>query len=192
MKLGIVEESPSSLEAYASIPIAFEVSGIIDPATLVVGANFDNLRALSIDAPYIKNYDEYPGHSPLDWPTQFDVTNWGLLSALSGNERVGGAVVVAGDTTIDMLEDRSDLAVLWDLRVAPEVRRRGVATTLMSAVESWARDRGARELKVETQNINVAACRFYDRCGFTLGAVNRGAYEELPDEIQLLWYKSLS
>ena len=38
---------------------------------------------------------------------------------------------------------------------------------------------------------NVAACRFYVRQGCTLGAVNRLAYPNLPNEIQMLWYKDL-
>ena len=42
---------------------------------------------------------------------------------------------------------------------------------------------------VETQNVNVRACRFYARQGFALGAVNRDAYPDLPDEVLLLWYK---
>jgi len=42
---------------------------------------------------------------------------------------------------------------------------------------------------VETQNINVPACRFYARQAFVLGAVNRGAYPDLPHDVQLLWYK---
>jgi hypothetical protein len=28
--------------------------------------------------------------------------------------------------------------------------------------------------------------------GFVLGAVNRGAYPDLPHEVQLLWYKSVA
>jgi hypothetical protein len=51
--------------------------------------------------------------------------------------------------------------------------------------------RGARVLKVESQNTNVPACRFYAGRGFLLRAVRRGAYPELPHEIQFLWYKDL-
>ena len=47
-------------------------------------------------------------------------------------------------------------------------------------------------MKVETQNVNVPACRFYARQGCVLGAINRFAYPDLPDEVQLLWYKTLS
>ena len=60
-----------------------------------------------------------------------------------------------------------------------------------NAGEAWAAARGCRELKVETQNINVPAGRFYARMGCTLRRVDRLAYKILPDEIQLLWYKNL-
>jgi hypothetical protein len=44
---------------------------------------------------------------------------------------------------------------------------------------------------VETQTINVPACRFYSKMGCTLGAIDRYAYVDLPNEIQLLWFKEL-
>jgi len=46
-------------------------------------------------------------------------------------------------------------------------------------------------MKAETQNINVPACRFYAKHGFTLGVVNRFAYQEFPDEVELVWYRKL-
>jgi ribosomal protein S18 acetylase RimI-like enzyme len=99
---------------------------------------------------------------------------------------------VAFDTTgVDMLEGRSDLSVLWDIRVAPDARGRGVGAALFRAAEAWAAARGCRWLKVETQNVNVPACRFYARQGCVLGGIHRFAYPELPDEIQLLWYRDL-
>ena len=44
---------------------------------------------------------------------------------------------------------------------------------------------------LETQNINVAACLFYARCGFVLGGYDRFLYRGLTpetDEIALYWY----
>jgi GNAT superfamily N-acetyltransferase len=84
-----------------------------------------------------------------------------------------------------------DVAVLWDIRIAPDERGKGVGSALLSAAERWAGDRGARCLKAETQNINAPACRFYAARGFTLDAVNPLAYPELPQEIQFLWYKGI-
>ena len=91
-----------------------------------------------------------------------------------------------------MLEDRRDLAVLWDIRVSPDARSRGIGSALFGAVEKWAESRGYRQLKVETQNINVPARRFYERQGCKLRAIRHLAYPNLPDEIQMLWYKDLS
>ena len=56
----------------------------------------------------------------------------------------------------------------------------------------WASAQRCRQLRVETQNINVAACRFYAQRGCILQGVHRGIYQEVPDEIQLLWHKDLT
>ena len=79
----------------------------------------------------------------------------------------------------------------WDIRVVPTYRRRGVGAALFEAAEAWALEKDCRWLKVETQNINMAACRFYERCGCVLRSVRGGAYPECPDEVELLWYKAL-
>ena len=62
---------------------------------------------------------------------------------------------------------------------------------LFRAAEDWARARHCVELKVETQNINVPACRFYAQQRCTLKSVRFDAYPDLPNEIQLLWHKAL-
>jgi ribosomal protein S18 acetylase RimI-like enzyme len=90
-----------------------------------------------------------------------------------------------------MLEGRRDLAVLWDIRVAPDARHQGVGSALFQKVEAKAKLHGCRQLMIETQNTNVGACRFYERQGCRLQTINRAAYPEYPDEIQLLWYKDL-
>ena len=56
--------------------------------------------------------------------------------------------------------------------VRPDHRRRGVASKLFGAAVEWARERGCKQFKVETQNINVGACRFYQKQGCKLGAIN--------------------
>ena len=139
---------------------------------------------------YVKDYDAIHD-SPMRWPEQFDLSNWGFFSALSGTQCVGRAAVAWDTPTMEMLEGRRDLALLWDIRVAPSARRRGVGAALLGAAVTWARSHGCLQLKIETQNINVAACRFYAKQGCVLRAVHRGAYPELPDEIQLLWFKDL-
>ena len=81
--------------------------------------------------------------------------------------------------------------MLWDLRVDPGSRGTGVGAALFRAAASWAKAQGCRQLKVETQDINVAACRLYLREGCQLDSVERGAYSGLPSEVRLIWSKPL-
>jgi GNAT superfamily N-acetyltransferase len=142
-----------------------------------------------LDRSYVKDYDAI--ESPLKWPQSFDMTKWAFFIAYLNGVPAGGATVALDTTELVMLEGRRDLAVLWDIRVAPNERGHGIGTKLFQAAEEWAKTKGCRQLKVETQNINVPACRFYSKQGCVLGAVHRFAYPEFPDEVQLLWYKDL-
>lgn len=185
------EEPPSALGEYGVVPSAFEVREVFAVSVAERGLGGLRLKARAVEAPYVKDYDTYPANHPTDWAARFDVSRWGCLAAWLDGQRVGGAVIAWDTPGLGMLEDRSDLAVLWDIRVAPAVHRRRIGTALFRAAEEWAAVRGARQLKVETQNVNAAACRFYARQGCTLGAIRRFAYLALPDEVQLLWYKDL-
>ena len=118
------------------------------------------LREAPVEIPWVKDYDTIKGEGPARWAKRFDVSNWGLFAAYEAGTRVGGAVIAFNTAGVNMLEGRSDLAVLWDLRVRPEVRRTGIGSELFTATETWARASGCRSLKVETQNINVPACCF--------------------------------
>jgi GNAT superfamily N-acetyltransferase len=182
--------SPDDLPAYAQVPIAFQVKSRLRVESVNGGLGGLVLMEEPV-APYTKDYDALHGEGPTRWDEQWDLSNWGLLGTFRDDHRIGGAAVAWNTPGVDMLCDRSDLAVLWDLRVHSDHRGQGVGGELFRAAAAWARERGCRELCVETQNINVPACRFYARQGCTLGAINRYAYPELPDEVQLLWYLAL-
>lgn len=191
MNVEITEASADTLADYARVPIAFEVRHVLDVEARAGGLRGLGLVERALDVPYVKDYDAADG-GPERWPERFDLSSWGFFAARSGGRRVGGTAVAFGSDDVDMLEGRSDLAVLWDLRTAPEARGRGVGSALFAAAEAWAATRGCQLLKVETQNVNVPACRFYARAGCVLGGIDRFAYPDLPDEVQLLWYKALS
>ncbi len=191
MDMKITEEPIAAAPELALIPISFKVESVFDVAAPGGGLGGLILSERRLDAPYVKDYDAAEGEHPSRWAKRFDVSNWGLIGAHSGGARVGGAVIAFDTEGVNMLEGRRDLAVLWDIRVAPESRGRGVGSALFRAAEAWAAARGCRQLKIETQNINVPACRFYALQGCVLGAINRYAYRELPEEVQLLWYKPL-
>jgi GNAT superfamily N-acetyltransferase len=183
------QELSALLADYGRIPIAFEVDEIYE-AVCDTGGRFRLVTNRVADA-YLKDYDAV-SDPPADWPLRNDISNWAFFSAVVQGRRVGGATVAWRTPNLEMLDGRADLAVLWDIRVAVSHRRRGIGSALFRAAAAWARERGCCQLKVETQNINAAACRFYARHGCVLLAANRGVYPGLPNEVQLLWYKDLA
>ena len=187
----VVVEPISQLDLHADIPIAYLVERVLDLELVDGGLGGIRLSEVPVEEPWTKDYDAIKGEGPTRWRRRFDVTNWGLIAAHEGERRVGGAVVAFNTAGVNVLEGRSDLAVLWDIRIRPEARSAGIGTNLFHAAMEWARDRGCRTMKVETQNINVPACRFYEHVGCSLGAIDRFAYPDLPDEVQLMWFKDL-
>ena len=187
----IAEEQIARLGLHGEVPIAFLVERVLDVTLVEEGLGGVVMSERAVEVPWLKDYDAIKGGGPARWASRFDVTNWGLISAHDAGRRVGGAVVAFNTAGVCMLKGRSDLAVLWDIRVRPELRSSGTGSRLFRAVEAWARDRRCRTLKAETQNTNVPACHFYRRMGCTLGAIDRFAYFDLPDEIQLMWFKEL-
>lgn len=191
MAIEIREETAAALSDYAHVPIAFWVKTRfrVDP----IQGGLGGLALVEEPvAPIVKDYDanrEVP--RPVGWAVRWNIANWGILGAFDGEQRVGGAVIAWNTDGVDMLYGRTDLAVLWDLRVRPERRGTGIGTRLFAHALAWARQRQCRQFMVETQNINVPACRFYARQGCTLAAINRYAYPDLPDETQMLWYKDV-
>lgn len=174
------------LRAYLQVSGAFESQVIFDVACTGEGYA---LTKRMLDAPFRKDYDAL--EPPLRWLELFDVSKWTLLSAFLAGRRVGGAIAAMDTPGVDMLEGRSDLVVLWDLRVAPEARGAGIGTALFEAAANWGRTQGCIALKVETQNVNAAACKFYRSRGCTLVRATAGAYPGLPDEIQMIWTRRL-
>ena len=157
MTIDLTSVSVGALVEYARIPI--EIKAILDVAVDHRGDGF-RLSERSVEVAYVKDYDAI-AESPEQWPHRFDTSRWGLMIARSGGQCVGGAAVAYDTPELDMLEGRSDLAVLWDIRVHPANRRQGAGAALFRAAEIWALARNCRQLKVETQNTNVPACRFY-------------------------------
>jgi GNAT superfamily N-acetyltransferase len=162
------------------------VESVLDVAD--VGGRFV-LTERRIPHPFVKDYDAIPGNGPCTWPARFSIDGWGLFSARLNEQWVGAAAIAADPALVS--DGPPNAAVLWDLRVSPDHRHAGIGRRLFATAEQWARDRSCNVLLLETQNINVAACRFYERQGCVLDRVGRTAYPTLADEIQLLWRKAL-
>ncbi len=190
MRIQIQDIGPDDLRRYAGISIAFRVESIFRVEVVDQGLGGFRLVEEAVE-PYTKDYDALSEEGrPTGWPERFDVSNWAFFLALDRQDPVGGATVAYDAPGVDMLEGRPDLAVLWDIRVLPERRGEGIGGMLFRHVVGWARERGCKQLKIETQNVNVRACRFYVSRGCELRAIDRQGYAGCPEvahEAMLIW-----
>jgi GNAT superfamily N-acetyltransferase len=153
------------------------------------------LRERTVARPWVKDYAPEPpqeqARSIRRWCCPHN--NVFFIARVDGRP-VGGAWGIRHCPDAEyfcMTDGRSDVVVLGDIRVHPDFQRCGIGMQLMESVTGWALTQGAKLLKVETQNINVPACRFYQRAGARLGGIQRHHYQEFPDEVMLVWYLEL-
>lgn len=202
MSLRIKEITADRLPEYASIPMKFEVRSIFVVEEVDKGLGGLRFREEKVVEPYIKDYDSYEdlysedegNCGPESWPRHFDISNWGLFVVFAGGRPVAAAAVAWNTAGVNMLEGRTDIAVLWDIRVHPDSKGKGIGAALFRQAADWARSKGCKLLKIETQNVNVPACRFYVRQGCHLGQINRYGYYGHPrvgHEVMLIWYLDL-
>jgi len=203
MGIEVAQVGVELLPLYAQVPIRFEVSEVLEVEAVNGGLGGLRLVLHPVDHPYVKDYDAQGGgqEGPVHWPERFDVRRWGFFLACGdaldcdpARAHIGGATVAVHSPDVHMLENRADLAVLWDIRVQPDARGQGIGSKLFAEAARWARAQGCRQLKVETQNVNVQACRFYAKQGCELGGIERYGYAgcaEVSHEVMLLWYLDL-
>lgn len=196
MECTIERVDAEALPLYATIPISFTVSSAFRVEAVDGGLGGFALIEEPVTEPYVKwtHHDQGDDPDPLLWPREFDVSHWGFFLALEAGRPAGGSVVAVDTPAVHMLENRPDLAVLWDIRVRPDLRRHGLGTRLFQAAAEFSRQSGCTQLKIEAQNVNVPACRFYASQGCELGAVHRYFYAAVPavaHETALFWYLTL-
>lgn len=180
----LTEEPLVDLREYASVSSAFESTKMFDVVSARGGLD---IVERTLAAPYRKNYDDL--EDPIS--RRYDTRNWAVISAFAGKERVGGLLLAAATPGVARLEDRADLGVIWDMRVAPAWRRQAVGTAMLYAARVWAWQHGCTELKAETQNTNAAACGFFHHHGFMLTEAIASGHPQLPKMMQLVWRKRL-
>ena len=187
MPLTIIPISPDRLAEYASVPMVIDIRSIVVLDKLEVHLPTRPNPLLQEDPiaiPYRKDYDTQDG-GPLQWPNRFDLSGWSFWLARDGHQIVGAAAVKP------CLSD----AILWDIRIHPAHQRKGIATALFADAARWAKSHGYTALKIETQDTNVPANRFYAAQGCRLIQITRDAYRSQPavaDEVMLIWELDLT
>ncbi len=112
---------------------------------------------------------------------------------LSNPDRVVCFAYAAGLLAGQIVISKHWNAFAWinDFVVDAACRRHGVGRALMQRAVRWAKEKNLPGIMLETQDVNVAACKFYENLGFTLRGFDTHLYKGLnPDtnEIALYWY----
>lgn len=187
------EMDAACLPQYDRIPMRVEVSSYyrLEKDDRGLGG----IRLVETETtPYQKDFCTGADETMLRWQREWDLSNWGFFMAFEGEKPIGAATIVTRTAGIHMLAGRDDLAVLWDIRVHDAYKRQGVGQTIFDMATNWCRAQGMRQLKIECQNNNVPACRFYHRQGAVLCAIDEYAYYNEPEfrhETQLIWMLDL-
>lgn len=130
-----------------------------------------------------KTVKNYPNEAN-NWAEYRDDPDKAIYFAVVGEQAVGQII----------LEKAWNLyAHIEDISVARHSRGIGIGTALMHQAEKWGKKRGLKGLSLETQDTNVLACRFYQKCGMNIGGVNTMYYANLDqpfcDEAAVFWYR---
>lgn len=193
MQIDIKRETPDDLEAWGTVPITFTVNSRFRIEWIDNGLGGIKLIEEPVDPPIHKDFDGERGKGPERWRDMFgDISHWGIFAAFVEGQRAGGAVVAYDTPGYGLLEGRKDLANLTNIRVASQYRRKGIGAKLFQHAVLWSKENtDCKRFKIETQNTNINACRFYASQGAKLGGIQY--LPESPDgfEMDLFWYIQL-
>lgn len=79
-----------------------------------------------------------------------------------------------------------------NLAVAPQARRRGIASALLVHVVREGAKQGAKRATLEVRRSNVVARALYERFGFSVAGVRRGYYTKPVEDALVLWREDLA
>ena len=186
-KIKYSEIKLEQLEEYGNIPFYYDTTEKYE--LIKMNNGLDGIKMKLIKVPlFHKDFGARTSH----WIELFDLKNWKFFAAYDeDNKMIAGCTIATRTDNCDMLEKRKDLAVLWDIRVSNEYKHQGIGQRLFDMAKKYAKNNGFKQLKVECQNTNPAAIKFYHKQGMVLHSINEYAYPDCPNEAQLLWYLDL-
>jgi GNAT superfamily N-acetyltransferase len=106
----------------------------------------------------------WPAEHAAQWCTDLLADPAALVLVAASSGAVAGHLVGAYlESSAMWTAPRADLV---SIRVDESLRGAGIGSRLVEAFASWARDRGAKRLRVDAYTANEDAIRFYRRHGF--------------------------
>ncbi|KXZ13715.1 GNAT family N-acetyltransferase [Bacillus nakamurai] len=132
---------------------------------------------------YEKSYkdDEQVEESP-GFPAYIDYPDQAVYGAYIDGQ-------LAGQVTVK--RNWNEYAYIEDIKIDKKQRRQGIGRKLIEQVIQWAKKNKMPGIMLETQNINVKACQFYESCGFEIGGFDLCLYKGInkhAHEAAVYWY----
>ena len=178
---------------YDQIPMRVNVKSYYKIEKINRGLGGFILVETPVETPYIRDFCLGDDETVTRWE-RFNLANWAFFMAFDGERPVGAATIASRDKNANMLSDRDDLAVLWDIRVDEKYKHQGIGQNLFDMAANWSRGQGLIQMKIECQNNNVPAVNFYHKQGAVLSAIDEYAYYNEPEyrhETQFIWFLDL-
>jgi ribosomal protein S18 acetylase RimI-like enzyme len=178
-------------EEYDTIPMQVHVKSHYELERLNNGLGGIILKEVPVKT-YVRDFSDHA--KATKFSEKFDITNWGFFMAFDNKKPIGAVTIVSKTPDINMLDGRDDLTVLWDIRVDDNYKQQGIGQQLFDLAVGWSRNNGFKQMKIECQNNNVPACKFYHKQGSILRKIDEYAYmddSESAFEVQFIWYIDL-
>jgi ribosomal-protein-alanine N-acetyltransferase len=81
---------------------------------------------------------------------------------------------------------------VMNIAVAPQFRRRGIATALLQKLFEQTEDGSRRGYTLEVRVSNEGAIKLYERLGFTARGTRRGYYTDNREDALIMWREAES
>ncbi|WP_028775503.1 GNAT family N-acetyltransferase [Shimazuella kribbensis] len=164
-------------------PINIDGSFTVDGVLVLSLQNNQITYTVQQVPPFEKSYaDEVPEEIDEDDSDDSDDLERIVYLAIAGDRVVG---------QIKLKRNWNKYAYIEEILVDKQYRGLNIGKKLIQQAIQWAKVGKMPGIMLETQNNNVAACKFYESCGFVLGGFDAFVYKGLDqtnNEIALYWY----
>ncbi|MCR3906727.1 MAG: GNAT family N-acetyltransferase [Tenericutes bacterium] len=170
------------LEAYHKIPM-FKIGSQIYAFDDNENLTKKNVKPFSIDLAGEEKVS--------DWVKILNEKTTSIVVLEENGIWVGGCITVTHSPRVNMLRNNMQNAVLWDIRVHPQYQNLGVGSILLEASIKFSKQMNCKHLIIETQDNNPKAIDFYLKHNAKLIEINKQAYQDTPNETQLIFQLDL-
>ena len=82
-------------------------------------------------------------------------------------------------------------ADITNVCIIPEMRRRGIAETMLKRLMEHGLEQGVRDFTLEVRSKNTPAIRLYEKLGFIPEGIRPSFYEDPKDDALIMWKRNM-